>query len=376
VSNTSAGSIGISIFSSSTLVNHNAIANSGFIGNSGSIFNRAGAVIDNFGRIDIEVDGGIGNEGTLNNAGGSINIFNEGLLDNDSVDAAINNYDGGTIDNFVGGVLANSDGAEINNNSGSIINNHVGAEVNNDGTIINNAGGEIDNAGTIDNTFGSIINKCGGTVNNGGTITGNAVVNESCDITAPSVTITSPACGATISNVATITGTASDSESGLATVEVSIDGGAFDAVDGALQVWQYTVSPALSNGPHTIVVRATDVSGNTATSPICNFTIDNIPPQTSITSATDGKGKPIPFNGQTSSTSIKFTFFGTDNNTVSGFQCKLDNGLWTTCNGTVSYSVLSKGTHNFSVRSVDGAGNTDPSPSVWTWKIVSKVIKP
>ncbi len=89
-------------------------------------------------------------------------------------------------------------------------------------------------------------------------------------------------------------------------------------------------------------------------------------PDTQIT------GTPL---ASTSSTSATFTFTGTDDVTPAGsltFQCQLDvadNGPWNACSSPQTYSGLAPGSHIFRVRAVDGAGNVDPQPAVFTWVI-------
>jgi parallel beta-helix repeat protein len=89
-------------------------------------------------------------------------------------------------------------------------------------------------------------------------------------------------------------------------------------------------------------------------------------PETQIT------GNPL---AATSSTSATFTFTGTDDATPATsltFQCQLDvaeTSSWTACTSPQSYSGLADGSHTFRVRAVDGTGNVDSSPAVYTWTI-------
>jgi len=100
------------------------------------------------------------------------------------------------------------------------------------------------------------------------------------DTTAPAVAITSPAAGATITCAdTTITGTASDA-SGIQSVEVQIDGGAwspatYTAGTGTFQFsW---ASSGATSGTHTIAARATDAScnHNAATTAARSVTVSN-----------------------------------------------------------------------------------------------------
>jgi hypothetical protein len=96
---------------------------------------------------------------------------------------------------------------------------------------------------------------------------------------------------------------------------------------------------------------------------------DTISPDTSITSVKDGRGKTISSGGSTPSTTIKFTFTGTDDNAVKGFQCSLDGLAYKDCSSPITYNSLSRSTHTFKVRSVDAAGNVDASPDTFSWTV-------
>ena len=88
-----------------------------------------------------------------------------------------------------------------------------------------------------------------------------------------------------------------------------------------------------------------------------------------ISSVRDGSGKTISAGGSTTSTTIKFTFTGTDNNVVKGFQCSLDGSAYKDCSSPTTYSHLSRSIHTFKVRAVDAAGNVDASPATFSWTV-------
>jgi Bacterial Ig-like domain len=90
---------------------------------------------------------------------------------------------------------------------------------------------------------------------------------------------------------------------------------------------------------------------------------DTTPPNTNINT------KPANPSNDASPT---FTFSGTDDVTPSAnliFQCKLDGGDFAGCTSPKSYSNLSDGSHTFSVRAKDAAGNVDGSPDSYTWRV-------
>jgi hypothetical protein len=87
-------------------------------------------------------------------------------------------------------------------------------------------------------------------------------------------------------------------------------------------------------------------------------TADTTPPDTTIASGPSG----------TSSTAdASFAFTSTESGST--FECQLDGGAWSACASPRSYASLADGSHTFSVRATDAAGNTDGSPASRTWAI-------
>src|SRR6185437_10019078 len=64
-----------------------------------------------------------------------------------------------------------------------------------------------------------------------------------------------------------------------------------------------------------------------------------------------------------------FTFTASESGST--FECKLDAAAWATCTSPKAYSGLATGSHTFSVRATDAAGNTDSTPATQTWTIQS-----
>jgi hypothetical protein len=95
---------------------------------------------------------------------------------------------------------------------------------------------------------------------NVGTATETVAVSN--DLAPPSVTIASPTQSATVSGTASVTGTAADDVS-VASVAISFDGGAYQAVQGTTS-WTYALDTTrLANGSHTLAARAIDGAGKT-----------------------------------------------------------------------------------------------------------------
>lgn len=132
------------------------------------------------------------------------------------------------------------------------------------------------------------------------------------------------------------------------------------------------VSPTvtLPLGTHTVTLMVSD--GLATASDTVYITVqDTTPPDTTITSATDGNGAPVTNGGSTVSTSMAFGFTGTDAVGVASFQCSLDGAAFTSCTSPQSFAGLSVGGHTFQTRAVDTTGNTDPTPASRTWTVLT-----
>ena len=136
---------------------------------------------------------------------------------------------------------------------------------------------------------------------------------------------------------------------------------ATDAVDPSPTV---VTSPASGStfpvGATTVVVTATDASGNSAQTTFRVVVVDTTPPDTTITANPPAT---------TNSTSASFQF--TANEAGSTFACSLDGAPFTSCTSPQNYSNLATASHNFHVRATDAAGNSDPTPASYTWTITA-----
>ncbi len=114
------------------------------------------------------------------------------------------------------------------------------------------------------------------------------------DTTAPSVTITALTPDPTNDNTPTFTGTATDTSSNISSVEYKVDAGSWTAAtagDGAFDSLSegYTfTTAALSDGAHTVYVRATDSAANTTAE--ANYSSDSFTVQTVIPGDGNGDG--------------------------------------------------------------------------------------
>jgi len=126
------------------------------------------------------------------------------------------------------------------------------------------------------------------------------------------------------------------------------------------------------NGDGKPDLAATNLFSNKV-SVLLNTTVqDTTPPDTTITSAVDGRPAAVANGGSTLSSSITFTFGGTDDVAVAGFQCSLDGAAYAPCASPVGYSALAIGPHSFQARALDAAANIDPTPAGFTWAVVTR----
>jgi hypothetical protein len=115
----------------------------------------------------------------------------------------------------------------------------------------------------------------------------NLTVPPPSDITPPTVTIVALSPDPTRDNTPTFTGTATDDQSNISSVEYRVDSGSWalaTASDGAFdeisEEYTFTTS-TLTDGAHTVYVRATDAASNTTTEDDYDsdsFTVDTTAP--------------------------------------------------------------------------------------------------
>jgi large repetitive protein len=117
----------------------------------------------------------------------------------------------------------------------------------------------------------------------------------------------------------------------------------------------------LMPGPHTLQIKAFDSAGNYSSGESVSWTIDTTAPTVSISSY------PASI---TNSQNVSFSFSGTDTGggSIAGYQCSLDSAAFSTCTSPSHFSSLVEGSHNFSVKTSDTAGN--PSTiQTYSWTI-------
>jgi hypothetical protein len=172
------------------------------------------------------------------------------------------------------------------------------------------------------------------------------------DTKLPHATITSHPANPTNSTLAKFTFIATKPGSKF---QCQLDDGAYSACTST------TTYEGLHDGQHIFSVKATDAVGNADLTPDSfTWTIDTVPPDTTITSRPPA---------QTESASAHLAFNSTK--TGSTFQCQLDGSNYAACTSPQGYAGLAEGTHSFSVKATDAIGNVDPTPASYSWTIAA-----
>ncbi len=138
----------------------------------------------------------------------------------------------------------------------------------------------------------------------------------------------------------------------------------FDASPFAACASPFTRATPLTNGAHTFYVKAIDAPGNESTVKSRSFTVDTVPPQTTITSGVA--------NGATTADHTP-TFGFTSSQAGSTFQCRFDAKPFAACSGPgathTPTTALTTGSHSFEVRATDKAKNLDPTAAKRTFTV-------
>src|SRR6185437_3900733 len=167
------------------------------------------------------------------------------------------------------------------------------------------------------------------------------------DTAAPQITLsTKPA---NPSNDTTPDFAFSASETLPAGLQCQLDGAAFAACTSPKAL---ATTP---DGSHTFTVKAVDAAGNPGQTSY-TWTIDTDPPTITLTAP-----PPNPSNDPTPT----FTF-SADEATPAGFQCKLDAGAFAACTSPKTFGTTPDGSHTFTVKGADAAGNNGSTSYTWT----------
>jgi len=166
------------------------------------------------------------------------------------------------------------------------------------------------------------------------------------DLTAPTTTIVSSPSGTVASQTATFM--FSSNEPG-ATFECQLDGGSFAACPATHQI------TGLSQGSHTLNVRAVDLAGTPDATPAQRmWTVDTVGPVVTFVN-------PTPAENGTSGPYVTIAWTLSEGTP----SCELDGASYSPCTSPQTMS-LREATHQFRVSATDGAGNPGASTRNWT----------
>ena len=177
---------------------------------------------------------------------------------------------------------------------------------------------------------------------------------------APVISITAPSSGAYITNATpSIEFTVTDSDSGVASAKITLDGTEITSVTKTAVTggYKYTCTPA-----------ATDNDGNTSAAKTSTFTVDTVPPTLSITAPTDKlitNKSTVTVTGKTDDVTSKPVTV-----TVNGTEVTVAS------NGTFSKDVtLKEGPNTITIIAKDKAGKTTTVTRTVTLDTAAPVIK-
>ena len=194
-----------------------------------------------------------------------------------------------------------------------------------------------------------------------GNVGTSAPVVLTVDNTAPASSMTAPGNGAVVSGVSVaITANASDS-SGIQKVEFYRDGGVLMGTDTAAP---YSVTWSLSgvsNDTHSLYVVATDMVGNSLSSPSISVVVDNAPPSVAVTT---------PVNGAKVGGTINVAANATDNVGISKVQFYRDSNVLVGTILSPPFSIswnttsVTAGAHTLYAVATDTVNNTATSATI------------
>ncbi|MEI6448231.1 MAG: hypothetical protein WCO96_10200, partial [Actinomycetes bacterium] len=134
-----------------------------------------------------------------------------------------------------------------------------------------------------------------------------------------------------------------------ATFTCSVDGGSYEACTSPKAL------TGLSDGAHSIAVKATDAAGNEGAAASASWVVDTTPP-----AAPTVTGVPT---GAATSKAVTLAFSSSPGAT---FTCSVDGGPFGACSSPRTLTGLSEGSHSFVVLARDAAGNvSDPGTAEW-----------
>jgi len=164
----------------------------------------------------------------------------------------------------------------------------------------------------------------------------------------------------TNSTSVTLSLTCSDTISGCSEMAFSHNGNDFSSRVPYASSYQYVLEDI--DGERSVYVRFYDHANNQSVNAVASITLDTTPPSTTIDDGPDAV---------TDLTVAGFAF--SSDTPLATFECSHTSGATTTpygpCSSSYLMSGLTDGTYTLSVRAKDRAGNVDPTPATWSWRV-------
>ncbi|MFL6005050.1 MAG: Ig-like domain-containing protein [Gaiellaceae bacterium] len=175
------------------------------------------------------------------------------------------------------------------------------------------------------------------------------------DTAPPDTTFDSGPSGTVGSTSATFTFSASEP---AATFECALDAAAFAPCSSP------KTYDGLTEGTHTLAVRASDASGNVDATPAARTWTVSLPRPVAPPDTTLDAHPPA----TTTATNATFAF---SSPAAARFECSLDGAVFVACASPMTYEPLLLGPHTFAARAVGISGSPDPTPASWSWTIAA-----
>jgi len=187
------------------------------------------------------------------------------------------------------------------------------------------------------------------------------------DTVAPSLAISSPVSGAVLAaRTVSVSWTALDTGTGIAQIEVSLDGST-TLLPGSATSHTFT---NVTDGPHSIAVRAIDAAGNARSAGV-TVLVDATAPTLTVTAPIDGS--------YLGSREVLVTWIaGDETSGLDHIEISLDGNpaiRLPASSAAFTFSALSEGTHRVTVRAVDVAGNAGTATTAFTVDVTPPVVE-
>jgi len=216
-----------------------------------------------------------------------------------------------------------------------------------------------------------------------GPLTTTVVTSVTIDAVPPTTTVTSLVDGQSLAAGGTLVigGEAADATSGVARVQISLNGGPWQDAEGA-ESWVYAWQVPGTDGPVTLSSRATDLVGNTGPAATITVNIDRTPPDVSLAA-----GDLVAAARQAGTWSLSLSGTARDRHSQvdrvdvlvspngNGWQpAVVDGETWRVGYGLSGFQdgvplLEPSGTYTVQVRAADAAGNETAAPAARTVRV-------